>query len=1377
MRFRARLGVRRVSILAVLILCTVVAAAIGGSAMMHAGKPPGLSVQRAAAGDLLDAYAHLRAHSAVAKKTTIRLDRIRTINCARSSYAKAHTSFCPTVWKLFAPGPRTGPDLPSPKARRKVSADLPPANQIGRWAAPFNLPSLAIHQVMLPTGKVLMFAYPDSLHVNNYATAYLWDPATGTTKEVDPPINPATGQPYNIWCSGMTTLPDGRVVVAGGNLEYAATPTSVGWKGLNEILTFNPFTETWTVQPTMRHGRWYPTLTTLPDGRVIIFSGLDESGNNTVNTDLEVFTPSANMNGVGTVTLQPTASHSSAIYPHMFVLPTGKVLMTGPDAETALLDTTTWTWTDLPPLPTGRGWGSAVLMPSGPTGPQTLMMLGGVPDGQFSAVKTTVLLNLNNLGAGWTAGPPMNTARAHLNTVILPDNSLLTVGGGAGEDPVSGSLYVGPVYQSEILSPTTNTWSLADTQGVERTYHSTALLLPSGQVLSAGDDRPGHQFNTQGEIYSPPYLFKGPRPVIEFAPTAVNYGVPFRIAMDYPQNVTSVRMIRLSAVTHANDMTQRSIGLNMTTQADGLTLTSPANANIAIPGYYMLFALNAQGVPSVAKIIQISPTAPAAPPLPGGLQPPSASFSASPDTPKPSQTVTLTDTSTAPSGTIASRAWDLDNNGAFDNGTGATATVSYPVAGTYTVREQVTDSNGLQSVATGNVYVAADPAAGLQPPAGNLTTNPTFEANTNGWGAWQGVVDRVPLADAPNGGWVARVTQNSGNYYTLDDGPDTVPSTTAGATYTATAYVKAASPSAVGKPVRIVIRERTAAGGFVQETSSTAVTLTNAFQPVTVTGTAQTTGDVIDLYIQQDNAVAGDSFYVDLASLVPVTAGGGGGTTPVPTGNLTANPSMETNAAGWGAWQSTLARTAVADAPNGNFAMQVSQASGTFYTIDDTPDTVPSATAGTNYTGTAYVKAATASAVGKPVRIVVRERTAAGGLVAETTSAAVTLTNAFQPITVTRTAQTTGDVIDLYIQQDTAVAGNAFYADLISLVPAAGGGGGGGGTTPVPTGNLTANPSMETNAAGWGAWQSTLARTAVADAPNGNFAMQVSQASGTFYTIDDTPDTVPSATAGTNYTGTAYVKAATASAVGKPVRIVVRERTAAGALRGRDLLGGGHPDQRLPGHHRHGHRADDGRRHRPLHPAGHGGGGQRLLRRPDLARPGRRRWRGRRRHHPGADRQPDHQPEHRDQHDRLGSVAVDPGPHGRGRRPQRQLGHEGQPGHRDVLHPRRHARHRADRDGRREVHGHGLRQGRHRLGGGQAGADRGARAHGGRGLDRRDHLDGGHPDQHLPAHHGDPDGPDDGRRHRPLHPAGHGGGGQRLLRRPDLAGQDRLAAP
>ena len=110
--------------------------------------------------------------------------------------------------------------------------------------------------------------------------------------------------------------------------------------------------------------------------------------------------------------------------------------------------------------------------------------------------------------------------------------------------------------------------------------------------------------------------------------------------------------------------------------------------------------------------------------------------------------------------------------------------------------------------------------------------------------------------------------------------------------------------------MRIVIREWTPAGAMVKETSSTAVNLTNAFQAITVTGfTAQTTGDHVDLYVQQDNAVAGDAFYADLISMVPTAGGGGGGgTVPVPTGNLTTNPSLETDATGWGGTTATVAR-------------------------------------------------------------------------------------------------------------------------------------------------------------------------------------------------------------------------------------------------------------------------------------------------------------------------------------------------------------------------------------------------------------------------------------------------------------------------------------
>ena len=162
------------------------------------------------------------------------------------------------------------------------------------------------------------------------------------------------------------------------------------------------------------------------------------------------------------------------------------------------------------------------------------------------------------------------------------------------------------------------------------------------------------------------------------------------------------------------------------------------------------------------------------------------------------------------------------------------------------------------------------------------------------------------------------------------------------------------------------------------------------------------------------------------------------GTTPVPTGNLTSNPSFETNANGWAPWQSTLTRTALTDAPNGSYAMKVARASGTYYTIDDAPDTVPNATAGTNYTATAYVKAAVTASVGKPIRIVVRERKVVNGaLVKETSSTAVNLTTAFQKITVTHTGVKSGEAVDMYVQQDGAVSGNAFYVDLISLTAGA----------------------------------------------------------------------------------------------------------------------------------------------------------------------------------------------------------------------------------------------------------------------------------------------------------------------------------------------------
>ena len=698
-------------------------------------------------------------HPKTPSKLVPKLDRLRAARCANLAYQRTHAAHCPTVWRGPTAVISANRALPSKTATRaKTEAALAPADQIGRWTPPFDIPQLTVHMIALPTGKVLMYAYPDSTHVLNEATAWLWDPTTGATKEVDPPINPTTGEPYNIWCSGATLLANGDVLVAGGNLEYAATPTSVGWKGLNVLLTFNPFTETWTKQPNMRHGRWYPTVTRLPDGRAIITSGYDEGGANAINQDLEVFTPSADPSGVGTLELKPSASRVIDLYPHQYVLPNGKVLMAGPGADAALLDTTTWTWTNVPAPPTVRGWGSAVLLPSGPAGPQTLMMFGGVDQATtVTATASTIKLNLNNISAGWTAGPPMNYARAHLNSVILPDDNILQVGGGAGQDPVDGNLYIGPVYQSEIYNPNTNAFTLADTQAEERTYHSTAVLLPDGRVFSAGDDRPGHQFTDKGELYSPPYLFKGARPQINFAPGAVRYNAPFRIAVDNPSAITSVKLIALGADTHANDMNQRSVALNMTTQADGLTLTSPANANIAPPGYYMLFALNAQGVPSVSKIDQARPGRARRPAAPGrqpaadgGLHRVADQHCARPD------------------GHLHRR---LQRPGRHHH---------RPRLGHQRRRRlrqrdrrhddgHLPDRRQLPGLPEGDRQrrpldhhhvdgVRHRRPGGRHPRAGRQPDHqPRLRDQPNGWGGWQADIDRVALADAPNGGYVVKV--------------------------------------------------------------------------------------------------------------------------------------------------------------------------------------------------------------------------------------------------------------------------------------------------------------------------------------------------------------------------------------------------------------------------------------------------------------------------------------------------------------------------------------------------------------------------------------------------------------------------------------------
>ena len=290
-------------------------------------------------------------------------------------------------------------------------------------------------------------------------------------------------------------------------------------------------------------------------------------------------------------------------YPMIFLAPNGKVFLAGREKQTRFLDPAgTGAWSAGPSRQfTARADGTAVMYDDG-----KVLALGG---GKKGAVPTATaeIVDLSAAAPAWRYTSPMQNARRHANATLLPDGKVLVTGGSRSTQNNNAA---GAILAAELWDPATGGWTTMASMTNPRIYHSTAILLPDGRLLTAGGSRPtGFASNlNNAQIFSPPYLFQGPRPTIGAAPGEVGYGSTFAVQTPDAASIAKVRLIRLSSVTHSLNMNQRIATLGFSKTADGLGLDVdvPSDPNLVPPGQYMLFILNGDGVPSIARIVTVS---------------------------------------------------------------------------------------------------------------------------------------------------------------------------------------------------------------------------------------------------------------------------------------------------------------------------------------------------------------------------------------------------------------------------------------------------------------------------------------------------------------------------------------------------------------------------------------------------------------------------------------------------------------------------------------------------------------------------------------------------------------------------------------------------
>jgi hypothetical protein len=507
----------------------------------------------------------------------------------------------------------------------------------GEWSAPFSLANVAIHAHVLRNRKILFWGRrkqpTDNLFpsLNEWEThAFLLDPTTlRCTPTSNQPLT-KSGKSINLFCSSHTFLPDGRLMVTGGHLFDS--------QGIDSTTIYDPEDDTWIAADPMqgqtksdpvnslwKNGRWYPTAITLADGGVFVCSGTLATAPPTAQpqapTTRNNSTPEIWDDGPWKqlIPFIEATDLQQFLFPRFHLAPDGRVFMAGPGPDCFFFDAGgTGTWVQSASRQAGpREYAPSVMYDVG----KIAFIGGGNDPGTHLPSQLVEIIDLTSAAPTWQPAESMHFRRRQHNATLLPDGTVLVTGGtqgpaGAGGQGFNDLTSGQPVHVAELWDPKTDQWTLMEAEQTDRCYHSTAVLLPDARVMSAGggEYQPTDQLapndpkdtHLDAQIFSPPYLFKGPRPEIGKVPDQTSYGQNFQVGTENPAEIASATLVGLSSVTHSFNTSQRINFLTLTVGEKAVILATPPNANICPPGFYLLFLLSKDGVPSIGKILQVT---------------------------------------------------------------------------------------------------------------------------------------------------------------------------------------------------------------------------------------------------------------------------------------------------------------------------------------------------------------------------------------------------------------------------------------------------------------------------------------------------------------------------------------------------------------------------------------------------------------------------------------------------------------------------------------------------------------------------------------------------------------------------------------------------